>query len=109
MVCTPHSHVEVYVLESLESTSFPTLTPYMSVAERQVPHLTSGYRNREGGERKQMSGIKKQVDQQFATCDECNYDRGVHVSFERRDASHEVVLICPGCGRRYSINWQTTL
>lgn len=55
-----------------------------------------------------MSDISKQVDERFSVCDECDYDRGFHVSLKQRD-SYEVILICPGCGQRYSVNWQVEL
>jgi RNase P subunit RPR2 len=55
-----------------------------------------------------MSITEKKVEEQWSVCDKCDYDRGFHVSFEKNE-SYDVVLICPGCGQRYRINWKIHL
>ncbi len=52
--------------------------------------------------------IEKQIGKEFHICDKCGYERGFHVSFERGDDSHEIVLICPSCGQRYRVGWKVT-
>jgi hypothetical protein len=52
--------------------------------------------------------IKKQIGKTFHTCDKCNYQRGFHVSFEKADSHHEIVLICPNCGQRFRVGWKFT-
>jgi len=47
------------------------------------------------------------VAEELRVCPECEYQRGFHVSFSRRETESEVlslVLICPGCGGRFDIN-----
>jgi hypothetical protein len=52
--------------------------------------------------------IEKEIGKAFHTCDGCGYERGFHVSFERRDGYHEIVLICPSCGQRFRVGWRFT-
>jgi predicted RNA-binding Zn-ribbon protein involved in translation (DUF1610 family) len=42
-------------------------------------------------------------------CEKCTYERGFHVSLTREGTHHEIVLICPNCGQRYSVGWRLTL
>jgi transcription elongation factor Elf1 len=53
--------------------------------------------------------IEKQIGDEFHTCETCGYERGFHVSFERREARCETVLICPNCGQRYRVGWKVIL
>jgi RNase P subunit RPR2 len=52
--------------------------------------------------------IEKLIGNKFHICDKCRYERGFHVSFERKDDHHEIVLICPSCGQRYRVGWKVT-
>lgn len=50
------------------------------------------------------------VDGEFRTCTVCGYDMGFHVSF-RKEAGKpaRIVLICPECGARFDVGWDTAL
>ncbi len=50
--------------------------------------------------------IEKHIGKEFHVCEKCRYERGFHVSLERKDDHHEIVLICPNCGRRYRVGWK---
>lgn len=51
-----------------------------------------------------MNIIEKRLDALWSVCDKCDYDRGFHIAFEQRDET-EVILVCPGCGQQYRVNW----
>ena len=51
--------------------------------------------------------IEKHIGKESHISDKCRYERGFHVSFERKDDDHEIVLICPSCGQRYRVEWKT--
>ena len=53
--------------------------------------------------------MKKEIGEEFYICEKCSYERGFHVSLTREDTHHEIVLICPNCGQRYSVGWKLTL
>lgn len=43
----------------------------------------------------------------FRICLSCEYERGFHVSFHKRDDTEvSIRLICPNCGQSYDIGWQ---
>lgn len=53
--------------------------------------------------------MKKEIGEEFYICEKCAYERGFHVSLTRKGTHHEIVLICPNCGQRYSVGWRLTL
>ncbi|MGC9308262.1 MAG: hypothetical protein ACP5FL_05730 [Thermoplasmatota archaeon] len=51
---------------------------------------------------------------EFRVCPKCGYQAGFHVSFLRNEKGYDykdyrIILICPGCGARFDINWKLTL
>jgi hypothetical protein len=51
----------------------------------------------------------REIGEELSICQKCTYERGFHVSLARKDAYHDIVLICPNCGQRYSIGWRVTV
>lgn len=56
-----------------------------------------------------MDDTHKRIGEEFSICGTCGYERGFHVSFEKRGTKFEVVLICPECGQRFRVGWVTSL
>lgn len=56
-----------------------------------------------------MDIIEKNVENEFSVCDVCGYKLGFHVSFEKKDQKHRVILICPQCGAKFNIHWDVGL
>ncbi len=56
-----------------------------------------------------MDLIDKTVEEEFSVCDVCGYDRGFHVSFQKKDDRYDVILIYPQCGVRFKVNWEVEL
>jgi len=55
------------------------------------------------------SVITREIGEEFSICQKCTYERGFYVFLARKDTHHDIVLICPNCGRRYSIGWRVTV
>jgi hypothetical protein len=53
--------------------------------------------------------VERQIGEELHICKKCGYDRGFHVSFQRRGDHYDILLICPNCGQRYGIGWKVTL
>lgn len=47
--------------------------------------------------------------EELRVCPSCEYDLGFHVSLLRENGEHNVILICPNCGVRYSVGWKINL
>ncbi len=49
--------------------------------------------------------MTKEIGEEFSICQKCTYERGFHVSLERKYTHYQIVLICPNCGQQYSVGW----
>lgn len=46
------------------------------------------------------------LEEEFRICPACGANRGFHISFVRKENEIiNIVLICPECGKRYSVDW----
>ena len=48
---------------------------------------------------------------EFRVCPSCGYEMGFHVSFLKNEESgnFKIVLICPNCGARFDVGWNSLL